>query len=58
MALTLTALTRATSDSFKADNGDKRIEIIFQSRIRGGISAVTRDEALLSSLCSIILYVA
>jgi hypothetical protein len=57
VTLTLTALTGASSESSKANNDDKRIEIASQSGIREGTSAVARSEILLSTWCSIALYV-
>jgi hypothetical protein len=47
-ALTLTALTGAGSETSRANNDDKRIEIESRSGIRGGTSAVAKSEILLS----------
>ena len=57
VALTLTALTGASSELSKANNDDERIEIASRSGIREGTSAVARSEILLSTSCSIALYV-
>jgi hypothetical protein len=57
VTLTLTALTGASSESSKANKDDKRIEVASQSGIRERISAVARSEILLSTWCSIALYV-